>query len=65
MTLKNSRYYVTPVNFNRVIYKRRRCRIIDRKFRGVFNVNTLNRLPLQINLNHPFTIQLLFGSSFR
>ncbi|CAG8693220.1 2353_t:CDS:1 [Rhizophagus irregularis] len=61
MTLKN---HVPSDNFNRVIHKRRRRRIVNRKYRNAFNINTLSRLPLQTT-NDPFAVQLFFGSSFR
>ncbi|RGB42614.1 hypothetical protein C1646_750800 [Rhizophagus diaphanus] len=55
MTLKSPRNlnYVTSINFNRAIHKRRRRRIVNRKYRNAFNINTLSRLPLQIT-NDPF-----------
>ncbi|CAG8693236.1 2354_t:CDS:2 [Rhizophagus irregularis] len=57
MTLKK---HVPSDNFNRVIHKRRRRRIVNRKYRNAFNINTLNRLsrlPLQIT-NDPFAYNM-------
>jgi hypothetical protein len=66
MTLKSPRnLYAPSVNFNRVIRKQRRRRIISKIYRSALNVDTLNRLPLQIITNDPSAVQLFFGSSFR
>ncbi|PKY20232.1 hypothetical protein RhiirB3_433480 [Rhizophagus irregularis] len=60
MTLKN---HVPSDNFNRVIHKRRRRRVINKIHGSTFNVSTLSRLPLQIT-NDPFAVQLFSGASF-
>ncbi|GET04818.1 hypothetical protein GLOIN_2v1772220 [Rhizophagus clarus] len=48
---------VPSIYLNRVIHKRRRYRLINRRHRDAFNVNTLSQLPLQIT-NDPFAGQL-------
>ncbi|PKY60711.1 hypothetical protein RhiirA4_484715 [Rhizophagus irregularis] len=62
MMLKNPRNlnYVTSINFNRIVHKRRRRRIVNRKYRNAFNINTLSRLPLQIT-NDPFAYIICYG----
>ncbi|PKC58733.1 hypothetical protein RhiirA1_470538 [Rhizophagus irregularis] len=58
MILKN---HVPSDNFNRVIHKRRRRRVINKIHGSTFDVNTLSRLPLQIT-NDPFAREIF--SSF-